>query len=444
MSKKKLTRKYLQCAIPGERADAAAKYMPLPNPSREYTQTKMSFSGIDRTHPFSMSDEASNIIFDSGVPVSAPSEEEILERYEYIESVHGFNGFFIVFYLKLVTLDESTGETAYSRFVDYIVPRDDAVSIETRIPTEGVDGEEYDSTYDLAPNYDVTFTSFASYGIEDEGGIFPDKLPNIKNGASAIERSYVENHSYYSTSNRVERKYDVYSARVSKRAGAYDEKLEKGESSEKIRTAVLFNTASNTTVVTNVEFSQCVLVFPDRYRLCLEDTEEGSKNLTVEYLGDAYPELCSAAAFNGRLYGVDKKGVIYVSKYNRYDGWELDTSGDISSSNAWISHTQTNPLSGTEFMTVIPYASRVLALKNGMTYTIYGSSNPFRVRESMEKGTVDARSVCVVSDVLFFLARDGVYAFDSSSLSRISDVLGISEFENGIPATANGRYYLYT
>ena len=192
MSKKKEERgrSYLHAPVPGKTVNTGAKIMPISQSEREYTQTRMSFSGIDRRGRTSggMRD-ALNVSF-SEYPCakSMPKGERVSIaaipdglHYDYPESVHVFGDVMLVFYRKFLRLDTNEYE-AYSLHVDYIKIAERMIAEMTEIPVtlesalEGAD-YEYDKAVDVEGDY--TFTEFWVDGGPNDITAAYDKLKNI-------------------------------------------------------------------------------------------------------------------------------------------------------------------------------------------------------------------------------------------------------------------------
>lgn len=192
MSKKKdeRGRSYLHAPVPGKTVNTGAKIMPISQSEREYTQTRMSFSGIERRGLASggMRD-ALNVSF-SEYPCakSMPKGERVSIaaipdglHYDYPESVHVFGDVMLVFYRKLCSID-TNGYEEYSLHVDYINIAERMIAEMTEIPVtlesalEGADFE-YDKAVDVEGDY--TFTEFWVDGGPNNITDDYDKLKNI-------------------------------------------------------------------------------------------------------------------------------------------------------------------------------------------------------------------------------------------------------------------------
>jgi len=154
------------------------------------------------------------------------------------------------------------------------------------------------------------------------------------------------------------------------------------------------------------------------------------------------PVLPFSATAHGRLVGVNK-GKVYISSYNDYSNWDFDTSTDYADSHAWMSETQTTSGAGGNFTAIASYQNHIICFKEDFIHEVTNTKNPFRITDVFSIGTIDQRSVQIVSGLLIFAARDGIYAYNGSSPKLMSYNLNIDELHTAVAGTDGRFYYLY-
>ena len=182
------------------------------------------------------------------------------------------------------------------------------------------------------------------------------------------------------------------------------------------RSVVLFNVCEmEDDNILTATFHPTILIFPDKYSFPALP-ESGSY---ASYLGDEFPNLTMATAFQGRLFGSDGS-LAFASGYNDYANWNLDTADESSPANAWVTATQTNVYADDNITAVTVYGGHVVLFKHGYMHEIYGTENPFRLYDVGEYGCVGARALAQVGGILYFASTGGIMAYNGSSVSCIS------------------------
>lgn len=152
----------------------------------------------------------------------------------------------------------------------------------------------------------------------------------------------------------------------------------------------------------------------------------------------AIPNAERITIHNTRLFGADK-GKIFASGAGSYADYELDTATDFDENNAWYSAT-----SGEAFTALTEYDGRVTAFKPQGLYQVYGSKNPFRVKEISKVGTSFGNTVCETESILYYAGETGLYGFGGSYPRNLSlDRLDMGIFSGGAACGGAyaGRYY---
>ena len=154
----------------------------------------------------------------------------------------------------------------------------------------------------------------------------------------------------------------------------------------------------------------------------------------------AVPDASQVTAFNTRLFGVNGSKVFASAAGNIVD-YELDTATDFDENNAWYCATDY-----ADFTDLFAFDGRVTLLSPDGLYQLYGTKNPFRVREISAVGTSWRGAFGITENILFYTNKDGVYAFTGAYPENISEsMLSKSIFssaQKAIGAAGDGRYYL--
>lgn len=207
------------------------------------------------------------------------------------------------------------------------------------------------------------------------------------------------------------------------------------------RSVVQFNVYTDPDEILDGTFEKKILVFPDK--LSMDYDQSGNFNFsTLDAPGNPLPDIEKATVHLSRLFGIDDDRV-YASGFNDYTMWNLDTADEQLASNAWVSTTKSNTKAGGDHTAITTYDSKVIIFKRDFMQMITNNKNPFRIVDITNIGTVNQSTVYEVGGVLYFCSPDAVYAFTGAYPVKISDKLGIANFENAICGAYNGEYYVY-
>lgn len=155
------------------------------------------------------------------------------------------------------------------------------------------------------------------------------------------------------------------------------------------------------------------------------------------------PDADIVTSLNGRVFGCGG-AKIFSSAAGSYVNYDLDTPGHISGENAWYCATQ----NGGDFTHITTYSGNIVAFKHDMLYELYGTSNPFRVKEISHIGTFNGKTVQELDSCLVYASRDGIYAYSGSYPRKISEgIFGTSNLkdgtcQNGASGVVDGKYYI--
>lgn len=173
-----------------------------------------------------------------------------------------------------------------------------------------------------------------------------------------------------------------------------------------------------------VDFNNKVLIFPDK--LVYNYMED-----TFEELEDA-PDIDFATVHYNRVFGA-KGSEVRGSKLGDETKWE-DFSGTAMDSWAGDVYSHGN------FTGLVYYQDHLVAFKRDIMYELYGYiPAQFKLQESAMVGCVDNRSIVEIGGVLYFVAENGVYAYQGGQPRPISNVL--KETYISASAISDGRVY---
>lgn len=150
----------------------------------------------------------------------------------------------------------------------------------------------------------------------------------------------------------------------------------------------------------------------------------------------------SANRLWGCRYGTNIDGTfvneIYASAQGDFFNWE--TYNGVSTDSYAASLGSDGPFTG-----AINYRNHPIFFKENCYHTVYGSY-PENYQIVTDTGTGvqrgSAKSLCVISGVLYYKAPDGVYRYDGASYEKISEPLGFETYSEAVGGSLNGKYYL--
>ncbi len=125
--------------------------------------------------------------------------------------------------------------------------------------------------------------------------------------------------------------------------------------------------------------------------------------------------MCEA---NGRIFGLDTSGkTIRACKlYDPKSWYEFDGGADAS----WFAEVASNG----EWTGIVNFGGYVYCFKKDICYVIFGdNSTNFSIAKTINHGCIDARSIQIIGNSLFFLSSDGFYQMSSSMPVLISEKL---------------------
>ena len=161
---------------------------------------------------------------------------------------------------------------------------------------------------------------------------------------------------------------------------------------------------------------------------------EEDTTITIER---AVPDLDFICESNYRLWGC-KGNTIYASKY--MDPLNFGVFDNISSDSYNIQVG-----SDGDFTACIPFSSHIVFFKENVVHKLYGSkpsnyqvttSNIFGVQAGSE------RSLKIINETLYYLGKNGIYAYTGGIPDLISENFGTKRFTNGCAGSDGDKYYI--
>lgn len=197
-----------------------------------------------------------------------------------------------------------------------------------------------------------------------------------------------------------------------------------------------------------VEISGCTVNPENNQTLVIRDVSDkvisfyensftAGKETGVITIKRAVPDLDFICENNYRLWGC-KGDTIYASKYS--DPMNFNVFDGLTSDSYFIQVS-----SDGEFTGCISYSSYICFFKEDVLHRLYGTkpsnyqvltSNVFGVQAGCHK------SMCIINETLYYLGRNGIYAYTGSIPELISDVFGTKRFSNGCAGSDGNKYYI--
>lgn len=166
--------------------------------------------------------------------------------------------------------------------------------------------------------------------------------------------------------------------------------------------------------------------------------EEGDEDGRVTIIREL-PNLDYVCEKDNRLWGVSNQDkTIYASalgdpaNFFTYDGLDTDSYAVAVGSEG-------------DFTGLCKYGNTVLAWKERSLHKILGSyPSEFQMATYQYAGVLDGsyKSLVNLNEALFYLGRDGVYAYSGSTPTLISANLGALDYRDGVGGTDGIRYFL--
>lgn len=149
------------------------------------------------------------------------------------------------------------------------------------------------------------------------------------------------------------------------------------------------------------------------------------------------PDLEFICESNYRLWGC-AGNTIYGSKYA--DPLNFQVFDGLTSDSYYIQVGSDGNFTG-----CIPFSSYICFFKEDILHKLYGSkpsnyqlvtSNIYGVKEGCE------RSMCIINETLYYLGRNGVYAFTGGIPELVSEGFGTKRFTDACAGSDGNKYYI--
>lgn len=252
---------------------------------------------------------------------------------------------------------------------------------------------------------------------------------------------------YYNTEDKV---FGDMEAKYVSEAGAITFAASSSNSTDAMKYATITTTGENFgfRVGDAVEISGCtvnpennksliVRAVEDKVLKFYENSFTEGKETGAVTIKRSIPDLDFICESNYRLWGC-AGNTIYGSKYG--DPLNFQVFDGITSDSYYIQVG-----SDGEFTGCIPFANYICFFKEDVLHKLYGTkpsnyqiltSNIFGVQAGCE------RTMCVINETLFYLGRNGVYAFTGGVPELVSENFGTRRFSSGCAGSDGSKYYI--
>jgi hypothetical protein len=181
-----------------------------------------------------------------------------------------------------------------------------------------------------------------------------------------------------------------------------------------------------------VDFQKKLVIFPDKKYYDYDGDTNGT--FTVDDGGT--PVLfADAIEYGNRIWGIWGKE-IWASKWGDFETWD-DFAGVNTDSYAVPTVTEG------DFVAITKYMNHIVAFKDDWMYELYGyiPSN-FELQEVSNIGCIDKRSIREVNGVLYFVARNEVYAYAGGTPKPVGQALDLANVTAAVAGTDNLKYFV--
>lgn len=123
------------------------------------------------------------------------------------------------------------------------------------------------------------------------------------------------------------------------------------------------------------------------------------------------------AVHQNRIWGTDTLGTsLYCSSATDIYNWEIDGT---AAGGGYVDVAEYSP-----WTAICEYGGYLYAFKENKMYKVMGSTAlDYQILSVCDIGCVNHEAVCICDSVLYFLSRDGVYAFSGNLPVKVSDAL---------------------
>jgi len=149
------------------------------------------------------------------------------------------------------------------------------------------------------------------------------------------------------------------------------------------------------------------------------------------------PDMDFIAEYNNRIWGC-KGNTIYASKLG--DPFNFNVFSGVSSDSYSVEVGSQG-----EFTGVAAYTSQIVFFKENCIHKLMGTKpSSFSIVTSIAPGVQKGseKSICNISDTIFYKAATGVMAFTGNIPEPISDVLGTKKYISAVAGADGRKYYI--
>lgn len=167
------------------------------------------------------------------------------------------------------------------------------------------------------------------------------------------------------------------------------------------------------------------------------DAEQSFQIMKIE-IKKIVPDLMNLSVFASRVWGCDKSGKIYASKYKDPTNFEYF---NLTSADSFTLETDTQG----EFSASFSFGDHLLFFKEDKIHRITGNlPSNFRHTVITTNGVKCGaeKTLAVKDSVVYYVGTDGVYAFAGGEAVKISTPIGDINFEDGYAFFYKDVYYL--
>jgi hypothetical protein len=151
------------------------------------------------------------------------------------------------------------------------------------------------------------------------------------------------------------------------------------------------------------------------------------------------PDIDYVTESNNRLWGCSSKNhEIYACKLGDPTNWH--TYQGLASDAYAATIGSAGPFTGAATL-----GSNVLFFKADCFHKVYGTQpSNYQVIEVTARGVQEgaSKSLAVVNEILYYLSRDSVCAYDGSLPISVSKAFGQEKYSSGVAGTVDGKYYI--
>ena len=175
--------------------------------------------------------------------------------------------------------------------------------------------------------------------------------------------------------------------------------------------------------------------------ITFEDADFGSSTQETDYsvtVRRSVPDLTFICESENRLWGVDAGGSIRASALG--DPTNFNDFTDLSTA-AYAVAVGTDG----DFTGIASYSGSVLAFKERVVHKVIGSYPAEYAVYTYDIPGIQAgchKSAAVLGEVLYYKARDGVYAYTGGTPYRVSQAMGERRFQKAVAGVWERSYYL--